>query len=234
MVDQDNVWYRLGYALEQARERLPRSDRLRTLKERRANLNVGDTAGSRPGRGRPPSSASKGEPWEAAAALGATALLGRLLEALPGKRSPGALMLLRAGTAGVGAALMRELFRALRTGEPPSLPLERLARNAAVAGFARGLVYGSLVDPLIPGPSVVRGTVYGSLEYAAAPWGGLANLVGSRAPHRKVPFLADLLDDLDPDEDTLVDHLLFGIALAMLYGAAPAGAHRNAADDAEE
>ena len=42
---------------------------------------------------------------------------------------------------------------------------------------------------------------------------------GPRAPHRSIPFLADLFDDFEPSDDTLVDHLVFGIALAAIYGA---------------
>ena len=228
MIDQDNVWYRLGYALEQARERIPHADRLRTLEERQADRKVGAARTSRPGPGLLRRSSPTGEPWEAVVAVGVSALLGRVLGALPGMRKPGPVRLLRAGAAGVGAALLRELLRSLRTGERPPLPLAQLVQDAALTGFARGLVYGSLVEPLIPGPSVVRGTAYGSLEYAASPWGGIASLVGSRAPHRKVPFLAELLDDLGPEDDTLVDHLLFGIALATLYGSGPATADQNA------
>ena len=227
MADQDSVWYRLGYALEQAREHLTRADRLRTLEERQADRKVGATRTSRPGRGLLRRSSPTGEPWEAVVAVGATALLGRVLEAMPGTRKPGAVRLLRAGAAGVGAALLRELIRSLRTGDRPPPPLAQLVQDAVLTGFARGLVYGSLVEPRIPGPSVVRGTAYGSLEYAASPWGGLTTLVGARAPHRKIPFLADLLDDLGPDDDSLIDHILFGIALAALYGAGPAIADQN-------
>jgi len=219
MVDQDNVWYRLGYTLEHAREHLPRSDRLHTLEERQADRKVGADRTSRPGRGLLRRNSPTGEPWEAVLAGGTTALFGRVLEALPGKRKPGLMRLLHAGAAGVGAALLRELLRSLRTGERPPPPIAQLLEDAVLTSFARGLVYGSLAEPLIPGPSVIQGAAYGSLEYAAAPWGGLTNLVGARAPHRKVPFLADLLDNLGPDEHTLADHILFGIALATLYGA---------------
>ena len=222
MVDQDNVWYSLGYALERARERLPSADRLRTLEERQADRKVGAARRFRPGQWPPHRSSPTGEPWEAVVAVAATALLGRTLGTMPWKRKPGVMRLLRAGAAGVGAALLRELLRSPGPGERPRPPLAQLVQDAALTGSARGLVYGALVEPLLHGPPVVRGTAYGSLEYVVSPWGGLMNLVGAHAPHRKVPFLADLLDDLGPSDDTLIDHVLFGIALALLYGAGPA------------
>lgn len=223
MVDQDNVWYRLGYALERVRERLPRADRLRTLEERQANRRVGAARRSRPGQWPPHRSSSPtGESWEAVLTVAATALLRRALGTMPRKRKPGVVRFLRAGAAGVGAALLRELLRSLGPGERPCPPLAQLVQDAALTGSARGLVYGALVEPFLYGPPVVRGTAYGSLEYVVSPWGGLTNLVGAHAPHRKVPFLADLLDDLGPSDDTLIDHVLFGVALALLYGAGPA------------
>lgn len=222
MLDQNNVWYYLGYALERARERLPRADRLRALEERQGDRRVGAARRSRPGQWPPHRNSPTGEPWEAVLAVAATALLGRALGTMSRKRKPEVVRLLRAGAAGVGAALLRELFRSLGPGERPRPPLVQLVQDAALTGTTRGLVYGALVEPLLHGPPVIRGTAYGSLEYVVSPWGGLTRLVGAHAPHRKVPFLADLLDDLGPSDDTLIDHVLFGVALALLYGAGPA------------
>ena len=144
MADQDSVWYRLGYALEQAREHLTRADRLRTLEERQADRKVGATRTSRPGRGLLRRSSPTGEPWEAVVAVGATALLGRVLEAMPGTRKPGAVRLLRAGAAGVGAALLRELIRSLRTGDRPPPPLAQLVQDAVASPASPA---GSCTDP---------------------------------------------------------------------------------------
>ena len=217
MVDQDNVWYRLGYTLERAREHLPGADRLRTLEERRTTRKVGAAPTSRPGVGPRHRASPTDEPWDAGIAAGTAALVGLLLEAMPHQRKPDVLRLLRAAAAGAASALLHELVRALISGiQRPPLP-----KQAVLAGTARGLVYGALVEPRIPGPPLVRGAAYGWLEHLLTPWGGLTNLVGARAPHRRVPFLAALLDDFEPSDDTLVDHLLFGIALAALCGARP-------------
>ena len=231
MVDQDNVWFRLGYTLERSRERVPRADRLRTLEERQTTRKVGANRTRRPEPGARLGASPTGEPWDALVAVGATALLGRVLEAMPRRRKPGLLRLLRAGAAGVGAALLSELLRSLRSGGLP-FPIAQLVQNASLTGGARGLVYGALVEPRIPGPPVVRGVAYGSLEYLVSPWGGLTKLVGARAPHRRIPFLADLLDDVGPNDDSLLDHVLFGIVLATLYGAGPATPYENAEGEA--
>jgi hypothetical protein len=89
-----------------------------------------------------------------------------------------------------------------------------------LAGAARGMVYASVVEPRLPGPPVLRGAAYGAIEFAAAPWGGLEGLLDTLPPHRRVPFLAALLDARD-DDPTLAGHLLFGMILASLYGDPP-------------
>jgi hypothetical protein len=152
-------------------------------------------------------------------AAAAAALAGRFLDSLPRKRRPGLLGLLRAGAAGAAAALLRELVRPMIAGTPRDQPFAEAARGAALAGAARGLLYAGLIDPRVPGPPIVRGAAYGLVEHLVSPWGGLTAIAGPRAPHRTIPFLADLFDDFEPSDDTLVDHLVFGIALAAVYGA---------------
>ena len=49
-----------------------------------------------------------------------------------------------------------------------------------------------------------------------SPWGGLEELAGSAAPHRKVPVLSVLLKNRG-EEEQFLEHLAFGIALALLY-----------------
>jgi hypothetical protein len=255
MADQNDIWYRLGYTLESARQRTPRAPRLRSLGEReadrgeraepRAARKVGAARSPRP---EPPpdpdsggegdaiegdetgglasflkSASPNGEPWDAViSALGA-ALVGRLLDAIPRKRRPGPIRLLHAAAAGAGAALVRELLRPLTSGVPADRPLAERARGAALTGSARGLLYGALVEPRLPGPPIVRGALYGGVEHLVSPMGGLITLAGARAPHRSLPFVAALFEELEQAEDeTLLDHVLFGIGLAALYGARPA------------
>ncbi len=217
---EDNVWYRLGYAFERARAQVPDAARLRSPGERRAAHRAEAETRTR-GTRRPPleSEAPTRTSWEPMIAAATATLTGRLLYALASRRRPGPLRLLRAGAAGAGAALLLELLRPLVSGVPREAPLAKDAGQAALAGGARGLLYGALVEPRIPGPSVVRGAAYGSLEYMVSPWGGLITLAGMRAPHRSIPFLADLLGDVEQDGGSLFDHLVFGIALATLYGA---------------
>ena len=96
---------------------------------------------------------------------------------------------------------------------------------------ARGLLYGALVEPRLPGPALVRGTLYGTLEYLVSPWGGLTALAGPGAPHRRIPLLASLFDDYQRSDDSFADHLVFGVALALLYGNVPRAAAERRQDE---
>lgn len=150
--------------------------------------------------------------------LGLGALAALLLERRGGGGSGTGPRWIRATLAGAGAGLARELLRPLLDGEPrlPDLDDELVERVAA--GAVRGLIYATIVDPSIPGPPALRGLLYGSAEYALEPLGGLKGIMGRRAPHRRLPLLGDLLDAWEAGDDGLVDHLAFGLALALLYG----------------
>jgi hypothetical protein len=54
------------------------------------------------------------------------------------------------------------------------------------------------------------------VEYALTPWGGVEELAGPAAPHRRIPALGVLLRGRGEDEE-LLQHLVFGVALAILY-----------------
>jgi hypothetical protein len=77
-------------------------------------------------------------------------------------------------------------------------------------------MYAAIVEPRVPGPSLLQGSAYGALEYALTPWGGLEELAGPAAPHRRIPALGVLLRGRGEDEE-LLQHLVFGVALAILY-----------------
>jgi hypothetical protein len=157
----------------------------------------------------------------AAVVAGGGALVTAALRAWPPRGTPGPLRLARAGAAGAGAAVARMVIQRLLdldgASEADADPLAPV-----LAGAARGLIYASVVEPRLPGPSILRGAVYGGLEFGASPWGGLEGLLDTLPPHRRVPFLASLLDARDNDP-TLAGHLLFGVILASLYGRGPSG-----------
>lgn len=242
MADQDGLWYRIGYGLEHARGAVPGGLRLRSLAERRADK-VTPRRPARPaaaaavGTASPPSG-DAGEADDASrdghdallAAL-AAALGSKVLHLAPVRRRPGLGRLVKAGAAGAGAAVLREVLRPLVTARADGRPLQEAVADAAVAGSARGLLYGALIEPRLPGPSLLRGLLFGYAEYLASPWGGLTKLAGQSAPHRSVPVLAGLFDDLGPHEDTLADHLAFSVTLALLYGG---GAGRHEEEEHED
>jgi hypothetical protein len=175
-----------------------------------------------------------GEPWEAVIPAVGAALVGRLLDAMPRKRRPGPIRLLHAAAAGAGAAIVRELLASKMSGAPDDRPLADRARGAAMLGGARGLLYGALVEPRLPGPPVMRGAVYGLVEHLVSPLGGLTALAGPRAPHRSIPFVSTLFEELEQGDETLLDHVLFGIGLAALYGARPADPRDDEDDEDDE
>lgn len=242
MDDQDNVFYRLGYTVEQARSAARPGARAAAGGGDRGAKAVRTLAERDPGRKNPPEAESdpmehapSGQNWSVVAAAGATALIGRILESMPKKRRPGIKRLLRAGAAGAGAALVRELVRSYRAGAGLSKQdIADLAKDAVISGAARGLLYGVLVEPRLPGPAVVRGAAYGAIEHLVTPMGGLSQVVGAHAPHRNIPLLSDLLDEIGPSDETLLEHILFGVTMAALYGALPPDPTEDEDDEEED
>ena len=231
MAESPSIWFRLGYALEKARQEPP-STRLKGLVQR-------PSAGGRPGpkdegratpRQRPGSGRETGqqEALDAFVTAAAATLAGQALRFLPARGAPGIVQVLLAGASGAAAALLRELVDPLLRGRPTLAPLGPQVGKALLSGAARGLLYGAVIDTRLPGPPLARGVLYGSVEYAVSPWGGLTTLLGEKAPHHRLPFLAGLFEDYRLGEDSYLDHVVFGLALAALYGS-----YRPAARPAE-
>lgn len=133
--------------------------------------------------------------------------------------------LLKAAAAGVTAALVVAALR------PVMARAGMLSRNAEgdddeggelpdllLGGAGRGLVYGALIHPLLPGPPFLRGLAYGTAEYVLGPVGGASGLLQPLTPWRKVPGMAHLFHPGDPSRTPFVDHILYGVALGVLYG----------------
>ena len=204
MQNKENLWYRMGYALETARIRLPVSSEV-------------DKGSSDAAKGKPsPVGEVSHKALGALLTVGAGSVLTRVLSIWPSRQGPGLLRLLRAGAAGAAAALLAEAARPFLTGQHPDTALEEKMTDLLLAGAGRGLLYAALVEPRIPVPPILQGIAYGGLEYALRPWGGLGELAGSGAPQGKIPALSVLLRD-PGTEEKLVEHVAFGVALALLY-----------------
>ena len=160
-----------------------------------------------------------------------TGILGeRLISVVVGRR-PGTLRLTRAALAGAGAALALALFRNGKNGtrgdESPPDPTVAL-----MTGAARGMLYGAVLEPRLPGSPVLRGATYGIMEYVTSPFGGLDGILGASSPHRTMPIMAALLGKTDSGagSGSIADHLAFGVTLGLLYGE---GSARRGSLDAE-
>ncbi len=201
MPNNESLWYRVGYAIETVRDRLPPPNR--------------EGGGKRPPTQNLSHDVSH-KVMDALLAVGAGSIFTRVFSILPSRRKPGLFRLLRAGTAGAAAAFLAELVRPALTGRVPHAPMEEALTDILLTGAGRGLLYAALVEPRIPAPALLQGVAYGSLEYALTPWGGLGEVAGSKAPQGKIPALSLLLKDRGTDEQ-LVEHVAFGVALALLY-----------------
>lgn len=209
MTKKDDLWYRVGFALETAKQRLPAAPATagKLLKH----------AGKKPKKGKSTSlDELSAKLLDAFLAVGAGTVLSRFLAFWPGRRRPGIFGLGRAGAAGAAAAFLAELLRPALKGETPGPSPEDDLTDILLSGAGRGLLYAAIVEPRIPGPSVLQGSAYGALEWALTPWGGLEELAGSAAPHQKIPVLSTLLQGRKEEEE-LLEHVAFGIALALLY-----------------
>lgn len=201
MKKKDDVWYRLGYALETARNRVPAPAEVAKL--------------TKAPRKRPADDVSN-KVLDAVLAVGAGSVLTRTLSLWPGRRRPGLFRLFRAGAAGAAAGFLAELIRPVLVGEKSQVALEEELTDILLSGAGRGMLYAAVVEPRIPGPSALQGAVYAALEYALYPWGGLEALAGNQAPHKKVPVLSVLFRGRR-EEELFLQHLAFGLALALLY-----------------
>lgn len=223
MPDNEDLWYRIGYALERARQQLPvaipsgselSSDPDGTPESQGKSTDRMAVA-LRKARDRK-LDASSSRILEVLLTLGAGTVLTRVLALWPGRRRPGLFRLLKAGAAGAAASFLSELARPLISGKPSDGSLEEELTDILLSGAGRGLLYAALIEPRVPRPPVLQGTTYGALEWALSPWGGLEELAGSAAPQHNVPVLSVLLKNRGGEEQFL-EHLAFGLALALLY-----------------
>ena len=225
-----SIWYQLGYALESARhgaqsarevrstKKAPRIGKGRSAGEARSARN---TQGEATDSERRPVSRPVSSTIDQLIATGTGILGDRLFSILVGQR-PGTLRLTRAALAGAGAALALSLFRNGKNGtsgvgqSPPDPTAELLT------GAARGMLYGAVLEPRLPGSPLIRGATYGIIEYVTSPFGGLDGILGASSPHRTMPIVAALLAPSDSGATSgagsITDHVAFGVTLGLLYG----------------
>jgi hypothetical protein len=235
MISEESFWYRVGYALERGRRpSAPREwKRLAGLAERasRVYANSGASAGS---DAHPTNGSAEGFAVEQVVSMGIAALAGRLLDVWRPKRRAGFKRLAWAGASGAAAALLVEAARPFLRGESDYSAFDRDTADRILIGLGQGLLYGAVIEPRVPGPSVLKGALFGSAEYAADAAGGLVRVLGTHAPQRRLPFVGRMLEEIDPHDRVYLEHLAFGVALAILYGSSEPSNGIVSDDDEDE
>lgn len=219
MPDAETRWYDLGFALEKARQ-APSRDRLDSLVDRLMSFRGG---GGAPERGRPRdsnSSADGSDAFDRVLGGGAAVLTQRLLGAIPKHSDPSVMRVAKGAAAGAAATLLRELTHPLLHGRLEMPPIDAGFPERLASGAARGALFAAVLDPRIPGPAPLRGALYATVEYLLAPGGGLSPYVGKIAPWRILPGADAVVKKLERGEESILDHLVFGLALALLLGEA--------------
>ncbi len=219
-----SIWYRLGYALESARHGAQSAQQDRSSNKVQPAEEDGAarprSARNSGGEATDPKRRPVSSTVDQLIATGTGILGDRLFSILVGRR-PGRLRLTRAALAGAGAALALSLFRNGKNGTPgaegPHDPTAEL-----LTGAARGMLYGAVLEPRLPGSPLLRGATFGVMEYVTSPFGGLDGILGASSPHRTMPIVAALLGPSDSGAGSgagsMADHVAFGVALGLLYG----------------
>ena len=152
-----------------------------------------------------------------ALAVGAGTLATRILPLWPPRHRAGVLGLMRASASGAAASVCLRLLQPYLIGKGSTGGINQELPDLLLSGVGRGLIYGAVVEPRVPGPSLLQGAAYASLEYLVAPWGGLEAVLGKESPQGRLPVLTYLFRADNPGEMHFLDHLVFGVTLALLY-----------------
>jgi hypothetical protein len=219
-----SIWYQVGYALESARHGV------RSAQEAQSPGNVRSAKKDPPtGKGRSAKPSPASSTVDHLIATG-TGILGDRLFSIVSGRRPGSLRLTRAALAGAGAALALSLFRNGKNGTSGNGSAPHDPTAEILTGAARGMLYGAVLEPRLPGSPLLRGATFGVMEYVTSPFGGLDGILGASSPHRTMPIIAALLGPTDSMALSIADHVAFGITLGLLYGRGSARRGRRAAE----
>lgn len=239
MAGTEDVWFRIGSALERARMALPAATGHDERPRRKGSGGGGggkrkvkrpDRKGGRAqrrGDDGPPAGTflldllrrdgdGRSSPLAGLAAAGTGTVALRLARKWADRRRPPLSALLAAAAAGAGAGLLRELV--LAVAEQQGGGVDEGLVESVLEGAAEGLAYGALLEPWLPESPWAQGVLVGSAGYVAAPWGGVGGLLRPLAPHRALPVVGRFLDTPPKVRDRpFLQHLAFGVALALLY-----------------
>ena len=221
-----SIWYHLGYALESARHGARSAQNAQSVTKAPRTGKSTSADGARSARkARGEATAPRNRPVSSTVdqlvATGTGIIGDRLFSILAGRR-PGTLRLTHAALAGAGAALALNLFRNGKNGTSEVGPGRPDPTAELLTGAARGMLYGAVLEPRLPGSPLVRGATFGVMEYVTSPFGGLDSILGASSPHRTMPIIAALLGSSDSVAESMADHLAFGVTLGLLYGAGSA------------
>ena len=225
-----SIWYQLGYALESARHGAQSAREIRSAKKappvgKGRSTGEARSARNTPGEATDPERRPVSRPVSSTVdqliATGTGVLGDRLFSIMVGQR-PGTLRLTRAALAGAGAALALSLFRNGKNGTPRAGQSPRDPTVELLTGAARGMLYGAVLEPRLPGSPLLRGATYGVMEFVTSPFGGLDGILGASSPHRTMPIVAALLgannSGGESGAESIADHVAFGVTLGLLYG----------------
>ena len=218
-----SIWYRLGYALESARHGARSAQKARSVEKVRGAAKGGSAAEARSAReARGEATEPRNRPVSSTLdqlIATATGIIGDRLFSIVAGRRPGALRLTHAALAGAGAALALSLFRNGKNGTSDVGSGRPDPTAELLTGAARGMLYGAVLEPRLPGSPLVRGATFGVMEYVTSPFGGLDGILGASSPHRTMPIIAALLGSSESVNESMADHVAFGVTLGLLYGA---------------
>jgi hypothetical protein len=236
MKGKKDLWFRVGEAMERVLQAVPGVEE--PSGPRRKGSRSAPKRGRRRGKGRKGQARSGGgarllglldrdgggldelarSPLAGLAAAGTGTMALRLVRRWTDQRRPPMSALLGAAGAGAGAALLRELVLTALDRDQGGDTGEALV-GAVLNGASEGLVYASLMEPFLPDSTLLQGSILGAAGFAAAPYGGVAGVFRPLSPHRSIPLLGSLLEAAeDAREDrSLVEHLVYGLAVALVY-----------------
>jgi len=212
MASEQSFWFRVGYALERA------INPTTTAGERFSNLGAQSQKKATSDVSQPSVT------WPLPDQVVPTALVAaasEVMEMWRPRRRARLTRLVRAGVSGAAAAVLLDLLKPILSGNPAQPLLDKAAGNRMLAGVSQGLLYGTIVEPHLPGPPILKGALFGCAEYAAIPAGGLSQLLGGHAPKGQLPVLASFFETVGRHDRAYVEHMVFGIALALIYESSP-------------